>query len=75
MRLFWRRRDTETVTALLALHVRMEVLEQAVLTLCDHVEALEQSLVIIVDQLEAQRKPRVAKVIPPWPADGRTMVQ
>jgi hypothetical protein len=62
--MFWRRRskqNIELIAALTALHLRTEALEAAVVT--------------IIEGLEQQQKPRVARVIQAWPADGRTTVQ
>jgi hypothetical protein len=70
MRMFWRWRwrskhNAELIAAaLLDLNTRIATIEQALVIIVDHVE-----------QLEAQRKPRVAKVLPTWPADGRMTVQ
>jgi argininosuccinate lyase len=63
--MWWRRRsrnDELIAAALLDLNARVATIEQALVIIVDHIE-----------QLEAQRKPRVARVIPQWPADTQKM--
>jgi hypothetical protein len=64
--MFWRtNRNAEMLAAIARLEQRMYDIEGAICIICDHVEAVEVEL----------RRPRVARVIPQWPADGRSTVQ
>ena len=65
--MFWRSKNAnaEMLAAIARLEQRMADIEGAICVICDHVEAVEVEL----------KRPRVARVIQAWPADGRTTVQ